>query len=131
MSDDHRALIDEARVNHRQSPSGGEWCFFCRADWPCHAIRLADALEAESARASALEQKIYDEQMEGSAICMDWSERLDAAEARGARLARVAKAAQDWETLWSGGRVTGKTLSDVCEELADSTAALATQEGEG
>lgn len=43
MSGDHRALIEEAG-EHRQSPSGGMWCFLCRADWPCLPARLAEAL---------------------------------------------------------------------------------------
>jgi hypothetical protein len=74
MSDEYRALIEEARVNHRQSPSGGEWCFFCRADWPCHAIRLADAMEAESARAARLAEYVDHQH-----VCqiMEWFRAVD------------------------------------------------------
>lgn len=47
MTDDRRALLEQAREWHRLSPNtpGMRVCHFCFADYPCLTARLAEALE--------------------------------------------------------------------------------------
>jgi len=85
---EHRELIEQAREWHTESELRAGWCRACLLqDWPCLVARLAVALEQGSARASELDQQLHQERLEASAICLDWAEKLDVAQARAERLA--------------------------------------------
>ncbi len=68
------ALVAEARANHVRANAPdhkGTWCPECASNWPCDAIRLADALEAAGKR----ERRICSVET----LCLDCAEKMRSA----------------------------------------------------